>query len=95
MIGIVQQQGRIEQMDKVTIELDRKEMHIATAGVSLLLQMITDDISSFKNKNDESLNKLFVMMEMYASAGEVWAKLQEAQGVSREEIAEYLAEQEN
>jgi hypothetical protein len=34
-------------------------------------------------------------MEMYAGAGEVWAKLQEAQGTSREEIAQYLSEQEN
>lgn len=82
-------------MEKATIELDRRELHLATAGVSLLLQMITDDISSFKNKNDESLDRLFLMMEMYAGAGELWAKLQEAQGVSREEIAEYLAEQEN
>jgi hypothetical protein len=92
---VQQKQGRIEQMDKMTIEIDRREAHLLTASVSLLLQMVTDDIAEWKNKNDESMDKLFVMMEMYAGAGEVWAKLQEAQGTSREEIAQYLAEQEN
>jgi hypothetical protein len=93
---IVQLTGKeIEQMEKMTIEIDRREAHLLTAGVSLLLQMVSDDIAEWKNKNDESMDKLFVMMEMYAGAGEVWAKLQEAQGTTREEIAQYLAEQEN
>jgi len=92
---VQQKQGRIGQMDKMTIEVSRQEAQLLTAGVSLLLQMVTEDIGDWKNKNDESMDKLFIMMEMYAGAGEVWAKLQEAQGTSREEIAQYLSEQEN
>jgi hypothetical protein len=33
-------------------------------------------------------------MDMYATAGNLWANLQKAQGTTQEEIAQFLAEQE-
>jgi hypothetical protein len=40
------------------------------------------------------MDKLFAMMEMYATTGDLWVRFQEATGTTKEEIAQYLAEQE-
>jgi len=85
---------REKKMDeKIVIELDRVELHLATQGVSAVMQMLTEYIEKHRNHKDYSMDKLFSLMDMYATAGNLWANLQKAQGTTQEEIAQYLAEQ--
>ena len=80
--------------EKITIEMDRVELHVATQGVSAVMQMLTEYIERHRNHKDYSMDKLFALMDMYATAGNLWANLQKAQGMTQEEIALYLSEQE-
>lgn len=81
--------------EKITIEMDRVELHVATQGVSAVMQMLTEYIERHRNHKDYSMDKLFALMDMYATAGNLWANLQKAQGMTQEEIALYLSEQDN
>lgn len=80
--------------EKTVLELDKVEMHIVTSGVSAIMQMLTEHIERHRNHKDYSMDKLFAIMDMYATAGNLWANLQKAQGMTQEEIALYLSEQE-
>ena len=81
--------------EKIAIEMDRVELHVATQGVSAVMQMLTEYIERHRNHKDYSMDKLFALMDMYATAGNLWANLQKAQGMTQEEIALYLSEQDN
>lgn len=80
--------------DKVTLEITGKELAILTEGVNATMQMLSKTLEKHRNHKDYSMEKLFVIMEMYAQTGELWLKLHKTAGITQEEIAEYLAEQE-
>lgn len=77
-----------------TIELNEKESEILALSSAMFLTFMQEQIQKHKNHKDYSMSKLFALMEMYATTGDLWVRLQMLNGVSREEIAEYLAEQE-
>jgi hypothetical protein len=80
--------------DTVTLEVTGKELAILTEGVSATMQLLSKHLEKHRNHKDYSMEKLFVIMEMYAHTGELWAKLHRTAGISQEEIAQYLEEQE-
>jgi hypothetical protein len=80
--------------DTVTLEVSGRELAILTEGVSATMQLLSKHLEKHRNHKDYSMDKLFVIMEMYAQTGELWAKLHKTAGISQEEIAEYLEEQE-
>lgn len=79
--------------DKVVLEVNGRELAILTEGVSATMQMLSKTLEKHRNHKDYSMEKLFVIMEMYAQTGELWAKLHKTAGISQEEIAEYLEQQ--
>lgn len=80
--------------EKITLEFTARELAVITEGVSATMQTLSKALEKHRNHKDYSMDKLFVIMEMYATTGDLWAKLHRAVGISQEEIAEYLAEQE-
>ena len=80
--------------EKVILEVSGKELAILTEGVNATMQLLSKTLEKHRNHKDYSMEKLFVIMEMYANTGELWLKLHKTAGISQEEIAEYLAEQE-
>jgi hypothetical protein len=79
--------------DKVILEVTGKELAILTEGVSATMQLLSKTLEKHRNHKDYSMEKLFVIMEMYAHTGELWLKLHKTAGISQEEIAEYLEQQ--
>jgi pyrroloquinoline quinone (PQQ) biosynthesis protein C len=80
--------------NKITLEVSEKELMIITEGVNATMQLLSKTLEKHRNHKDYSMDKLFVIMEMYANTGDLWLKLHKAQGITQEEIAQYLAEQE-
>lgn len=76
------------------IELNEKEAELSAMGMAMLLTFMQEQINKHKNHKDYSMDKLFALMEMYATIGDLWVRYQMATGLTREEIAEYLQEQE-
>lgn len=84
----------MDENENITIEVSRAELLLITEGVSETLQTLTKVLEKHRNHKDYSMDKLFAIMEIYATTGNLWAKLHRAQGLSQEEIALYLSEQE-
>ena len=80
--------------EKITLEVSERELMIITEGVSATMQLLSKTLEKHRNHKDYSMDKLFVIMEMYANTGDLWVKLHRSAGISQEEIAQYLAEQE-
>jgi pyrroloquinoline quinone (PQQ) biosynthesis protein C len=80
--------------EKITLEVSERELLIITEGVNATMQLLSKTLEKHRNHKDYSMDKLFMIMEMYANTGDLWLKLHKAQGISQEEIAEYLEEQE-
>jgi pyrroloquinoline quinone (PQQ) biosynthesis protein C len=80
--------------EKITLEVSERELLIITEGVSATMQLLSKTLEKHRNHKDYSMDKLFMIMEMYANTGDLWLKLHKAQGISQEEIAQYLLEQE-
>lgn len=80
--------------NNITLEVSEKDLLILTEGVNATMQLITKAIEAHRNHKDYSMDKLFAMMEMYATTGDLWVRLHKAQGLTQEEIALYLSEQE-
>lgn len=76
------------------IELTEKEADMSAMAMAMFITFMQERINKHKNHKDYSMDKLFAMMDMYATAGDLWVRYQMATGVSREEIAQYLQEQE-
>lgn len=76
-----------------TLELNEKEAELSAMGMAMLLTFFQEKINKHKNHKDYSMDKLFAMMEMYATTGDLWVRFQEATGTTREEIALFLQEQ--
>lgn len=76
--------------DKMTLEITETEADILAMGAAMFLTFTAERINHHNNHKDYSMDKLFAKMEMYAVAGDLWARLQKLQGVSQEDIAEYL-----
>jgi hypothetical protein len=77
------------------IELTEKEAELSAMGMAMLLTFFQERIEKHKNHKDYSMDKLFAMMEMYANTGDLWVRFQMLNGATREEIAQYLQEQDN
>ncbi len=75
------------------IELTEKEAELSAMGMAMLLTFFQERIEKHKNHKDYSMDKLFAVMEMYATTGDLWVRFQEATGTTKEEIAQYLSEQ--
>jgi hypothetical protein len=84
----------MEDNEITTLTVTEKELLILTEGISATMQTLAKALEKHRNHKDYSMDKLFVIMEMYATTGDLWLKLHKAQGISQEAIAEYLAEQE-
>lgn len=84
----------MDENDNITLEFNKRELAVLTEGVNATMQTLTKALEKHRNHKDYSMEKLFVIMEMYATTGDLWAKLHKAQGITQEELAEYLAEQE-
>jgi hypothetical protein len=80
--------------EKITLEVSERELHIITEGVSATMQLLSKTLEKHRNHKDYSMDKLFMIMEMYANTGDLWVKLHKSAGISQEEIAQYLLEQE-
>jgi hypothetical protein len=80
--------------EKITLEVSERELMIITEGVSATMQLLSKTLEKHRNHKDYSMDKLFVIMEMYANTGDLWVKLHRSAGISQEEIAQYLEEQE-
>lgn len=80
--------------DKITLEVSERELLVITEGVSATMQLLSKALDKHRNHKDYSMDKLFALMEMYATTGDLWVRLHKAQGISQEEISQYLAEQE-
>jgi predicted proteasome-type protease len=74
----------------ITLEVNETELALITEGVSATMQTIAKLLEKHRNHKDYSMEKLFTIMEMYATTGDVWLKLHKAQGISQEDIAQYL-----
>lgn len=81
-------------MAKKNLEIGSTDTEILTLATSMFLKFMEEQIAKHKNHKDYSMDKLFAMMEMYVRTGDLWARLQKLNGVTQEEIAEYLQEQE-
>lgn len=76
------------------MEITEKEAELSAMGMAMLLTFMQEQINKHKNHKDYSMDKLFALMEMYATIGDLWVRYQMITGLTREEIAEYLQEQE-
>lgn len=81
--------------DKLTLEITEQEADILAMGTAMFLTFTQQRIERHENHKDYSMDKLFAKMDMLITTGDLWARLQKLQGVSQEDIAAYLAEQEN
>jgi hypothetical protein len=80
--------------EKITLEVSERELLIITEGVNATMQLLSKTLEKHRNHKDYSMDKLFMIMEMYANTGDLWVKLHKSAGISQEEIAQYLLEQE-
>jgi hypothetical protein len=76
------------------IELTEKEAELSAMGMALLLTFMQEQLNKHKNHKDYSMDKLFALMEMYATTGDLWVRYQMTTGLTREEISQYISEQE-
>jgi hypothetical protein len=76
------------------IELTEKEAELSAMGMALLLTFMQEQLNKHKNHKDYSMDKLFALMEMYATTGDLWVRYQMVTGLTREEISQYISEQE-
>jgi hypothetical protein len=79
--------------ETVVLELNGRELAILTEGVNATMQLLSKTLEKHRNHKDYSMEKLFVIMEMYANTGDLWLKLHKTAGITQEEIAEYLEQQ--
>ncbi len=80
--------------ERITIEVSPRELMLMTEAINATMATITEALNKHRNHKDYSMDKLFAIMEMYATTGDLWSKLHKAAGMTQEEISEYLAEQE-
>lgn len=80
------------EMDNIQLELDEIDTEILTMGVAMLMRYTEERIERHRNHKDYSMDKLFAKMEMLARTGDLWVRLQKAQGTTQEEIALFLRE---
>jgi hypothetical protein len=76
----------------IQLELDEIDAEILTMSVAMLMRYTEERIERHRNHKDYSMDKLFAKMEMLARTGDLWARLQKAQGTTQEEIALFLRE---
>lgn len=76
----------------IQLELDEIDAEILTMGVAMLMRYTEERIEHHRNHKDYSMDKLFAKMEMLARTGDLWVRLQKAQGATQEEIALFLRE---
>ena len=76
------------------IELTEKEAELSAMGMALLLTFMQEQLNKHKNHKDYSMDNLFALMEMYATTGDLWVRYQMTTGLTREEISQYISEQE-
>lgn len=79
--------------EKLTLEITEKEADILAMGTAMFLTFTQQRIERHENHKDYSMDKLFAKMEMLITTGDLWARLQKLQGISQEEISDYLADQ--
>lgn len=83
-----------DERTKMTIqlELDEMEAELLTMSVALLMRYNEERIERHNNHKEYSMDKLFAKMEMLAHTGDLWVRLQKAQGTTQEEITLFLQE---
>lgn len=79
-------------MNQTPFEIDEIDTEILTMGVAMLMRYTEERIERHRNHKDYSMDKLFAKMEMLARTGDLWVRLQKAQGTTQEEIALFLRE---
>ena len=76
------------------LKLDEEEVGFVNMGLALLLEMLGSDIDGWKNKKDNSMDKLFFLMDTKIGVANLWRKVLITAGADPEMIAEHLREQE-
>ena len=89
-------QGKGKQMNSEVLELklNEEEVGFVNMGLALLLEMLGSDIDGWKNKKDNSMDKLFFLMDTKIGVANLWRKVLITAGADPETIAEHLREQE-
>ena len=76
------------------VKLNEEEVGFVNMGLALLLEMLGSDIDGWKNKKDNSMDKLFFLMDTKIGVANLWRKVLITAGADPEMIAEHLREQE-
>ena len=76
------------------LKLNEEEAGFVNMGLALLLEMLGSDIDGWKNKKDNSMDKLFFLMDTKIGVANLWRKVLITAGADPEMIAEHLREQE-
>ena len=76
------------------VKLNEEEVGFVNMGLALLLEMLGSDIDGWKNKKDNSMDKLFFLMDTKIGVANLWRKVLITAGADPETIAEHLREQE-
>lgn len=75
---------------RLEVEVSEEEISIMTMSLGLLITMFDGDIEKWQNKKDNSLEKLFFLMDKKYSAMHLWRKVLISAGADPELLSHHI-----